>query len=87
MELIVTPDGCVRCLYDEAIDLAALGQVSIHRASWVEPAPGSITGDGGWRADLSPVGGPELGPFPRRSQALDAERQWLGQHLSILAGL
>jgi hypothetical protein len=28
-------------------------------------------------ADLSPVGGTKLGPFDRRSEALDAERVWL----------
>ena len=29
---------------------------------------------------LAPWGGPRLGPFPKRSQALEAERQWLEQH-------
>ena len=35
---------------------------------------------GGWRADLSPVGGPQLGPFRRRSEALRAEAAWLVEH-------
>ena len=82
MELLITPDGCVTCVYDEAIELAVLGQVSIRRASHVDPDL-----SGGWRAELSPVGGPELGPFPRRSDALEAERLWLGQHLLSLANL
>ena len=31
-------------------------------------------------ADLSPVGGPMLGPFSKRSQALNAEQDWLNSH-------
>jgi hypothetical protein len=57
MQLVVSPGGVVRCLYDESLDLAALGELSIERASHVEPTP-----DGQWTADLSPVEGPILGP-------------------------
>ncbi len=77
MMLIVTPQGIVRCLYDEAIDLTALGIPSIQRASHVEPDD-----RGRWWADLAPTGGPKVGPFPLRSAALDAERQWLENHLT-----
>ena len=72
MRLIVQTGGMVRCLYDEAIDLRALGRLSISRGSDVEPDR-----DDSWQADLSPVGGPVLGPFARRSEALAAERAWL----------
>lgn len=72
MELLVQPDGDVRCLYAEDVPLHALGRLSITRGSHVEP-----TGDGRWTADLAPVGGPTLGPFVWRSEALQAERQWL----------
>jgi hypothetical protein len=75
MQLRVDPGGGVRCLYSECIDLASLGAASIRRASRVEP-----DGDGQWYADLSPVDGPRLGPFVLRSQALDAERDWLEAH-------
>lgn len=75
MDLILTPAGHLRCVYDEAIDLAALGTPQIERASHVEPAA-----SGGWTADLSPVGGPVLGPFALRSAALTAERDWLIQY-------
>ncbi|MFH5806907.1 hypothetical protein [Alienimonas sp. DA493] len=79
-ELFVAPDGTARGLYGELIDAAALGAAalgaaSVVRASHVEPAPG-----GGWTADLSPVGGPTLGPFPLRSAALAAEADWLTRH-------
>jgi hypothetical protein len=75
MELNVSLTGQVRCLYGEAIDLSQLGTLSIARGSHVEPEA-----DGRWTADMGPVGGPVLGPFPHRSEALAAERQWLEAH-------
>jgi hypothetical protein len=63
MRLVVAPTGRVRAIYSEDIDLATLGRPVIARASHVEPGP-----DGRWRADLSPVSGPVLGPFARRSE-------------------
>ena len=54
-------------------DLAALGKLSIARASRVEPDEA-----GRWWADLSPVGGPSLGPFAAL-EALAAELRWLGR--------
>ncbi len=74
-QLVVTPTGQIRCLYSEVIDLAALGIPDITRASHVEPGP-----DGRWRADLRPLLGPVLGPFPRRSEALEAEQRWIEGH-------
>jgi hypothetical protein len=72
MELIVDPTGNVRCVYAEAINLAELGCLSIERGSHVEP-----TASGEWTADMSPVGGPILGPFGNRAVALAAEAAWL----------
>lgn len=72
MQLIIGLDGDVRCVYAEEIDLRALGTLSIVRASHVEPSS-----EGGWMADLAPVGGPILGPFEQRSEALAAEQFWL----------
>lgn len=75
MQLLIQAGGAVRCLYDETIELSSLGQLTITRGSHVEP-----TDDGRWQADLAPVAGPTLGPFARRSEALDAERDWLQRH-------
>jgi hypothetical protein len=72
MQLIITPGGAVRCIYSEAINLAALGSPVISRASHVEPDQ-----QGRWWADLSPIAGPTLGPFHHRSEALTAEHDWL----------
>lgn len=72
MELVVSADGVARCIYDEALDLRALGKLQITRASHVEPDQ-----DGNWWADLGPSGGPVLGPFKNRTEALGAERGWL----------
>ena len=75
MQLVIEPTGAVRCIYAETLDIHALGTPSIHRASHVEP-----DFQGRWIADLGPVGGPELGPFDKRSEALKAERDWLEAH-------
>jgi hypothetical protein len=72
MDLVINLRGGIETIYDETIDLAPLGSVTIRRASHVEP-----DAQGRWTADLSPVGGPVLGPFTLRSAALDAERAWL----------
>ena len=79
MMLVIDPSGAVRCLYDEAIDLTALGPMHIERASQLEP---DATGQ--WWADLSPVNGPKLGPFAKRSDALAAEVRWLEEYLRSL---
>ena len=76
IDLYLDCQGQMRCLYTEAIELSALGELSISRASHVEPDE-----RGAWTADLSPAGGPVLGPFPRRSAALEAESAWLTQHV------
>ena len=75
MQLVIQPDGSLKCVYGEAIDLHALGQVSISRGSHVEP-----DSNGRWIADLAPVAGPRLGPFSKRSDALAAEIDWLEHH-------
>ena len=75
MQLVVQPGGTVHCLYGEELDLPQLGLLAIARGSHVEP-----TATGEWTADMSPVNGPVLGPFPSRSDALPAERQWLEIH-------
>lgn len=66
-------NGHVQFVYnDELADLLDEGTVAVCRVSHVEPAVG-----GGWTADMSPVGGPVLGPFPLRATALEAELSWL----------
>lgn len=75
MLLRIDERGQVACLYGELIDLTLLGSLTIRRASHVEPDE-----IGRWWADLTPVAGPNLGPFDRRSDALQAEAHWLEQH-------
>ncbi len=68
----VSEGGEVRFLWnDDLAPLLELGEGRIVRASHVEPE------GPGWSADLSPVEGPILGPFPLRQGAIDAERNWL----------
>jgi hypothetical protein len=75
MRLVIDAQATVRGLYDEAFDLSPLGELSIRRASHVEPDAA-----GRWWADLSPSGGPKLGPFARRSEAIAAEMAWIEAH-------
>jgi hypothetical protein len=75
MRLLIDATGNVRCVYTETIDLTSLGIPSIRRASHVEP-----DSEGQWWADLTPVKGPSLGPFSNRTQALQAEQEWLEAH-------
>ena len=74
LDLIVGLDGAVSCIYDELLDLHQIGTLSITRASHVEPDAG-----GDWWADMGPSGGPVLGPYGSRSEALVAERGWLSR--------
>ena len=74
VDVLIAPDGKIRFIWTDAISplLPPLGTVRIQRASHVEP-----TLDGQWTADMSPVGGPVLGPFPLRGTALQEEIAWL----------
>ena len=73
--LEIAPDGTLLFLWDDSLaPLMELGSGSLQRASHVEPQGTE------WVADLSPVGGPALGAFPLRNDALIAERNWLQQH-------
>jgi len=74
--LAVAADGGITMIYDdEFVDLLGEGEARIERVSHVEP------GSGGWYADMSPVGGPSLGPFALRQEALDAEVEYLRRRL------
>ena len=74
---LVIRDGRILFLWHDALaGLAKASSGQITRASHVEP-----TSSGQWTADLSPRGGPVLGPFALRGQALAAERDWLNEHL------
>lgn len=80
MDIFIRTNGLIECLYSEDIDLSQLGQDSggtrMMRCSHVDP-----TADGRmWVADLDPVGGPVLGPFTHRREALAAEESWLIAH-------
>ena len=75
MQIVIQPDGAVRAIYSEEIDLRSLCRPGIVRASHVEP-----DAEGRWFADMGPVDGPVLGPFGSRSEALAAETSWLEVH-------
>ncbi len=80
MQIVITSDGSMKCIYNDVLELHTLGQLQIRRGSHVEPTP-----EGDWMVDLSPVNGPQLGPFRKRQEALDAEIQWLETHWLIPA--
>jgi len=73
----IAPDGSITFVYRDGLrGLLRHGKSEIRRASHVEP-----TDDCRWTADLSPVGGPVLGPFDDRESALQAEVAWLKENL------
>lgn len=76
--VLVLPDGRLRFVYaDELAALLGAGTAQVRRVSHVEPTPA-----GEWTADLTPVDGPVLGPYPLRRDALRAEREWLEKRLA-----
>lgn len=67
------PDGTLSFVWsDDLADLAQHGTASIVRVSEVEP-----DASGRWWANLSRIGGPMLGPFVKRGEAIAAELEWL----------
>jgi len=84
-DIIIAADGEVSFIYADG--LAALldaGDGTIMRASHVEPAstyPGF--GSNGWVADMAPSGGPVLGPFDSRAEALAVEVAWLQENKGL----
>jgi len=72
MDILISPGGHLRHIYNDNLDLADIGRTTISRASHVEP-----DADGQWIVDLAPVNGPMLGPFVKRAEALGAEIAWL----------
>lgn len=77
--LVIEPDGDrLITTYTEEINLNEVGHVrSIKRASQVEPGSDNL-----WYADMAPLGGPKIGPFERRSDALAMELAWLAAWMS-----
>ena len=71
-EVIIHESGTMQFIYDDDLrSLFEVGVSSITRASHVEPV------DSMWGCDLTPYGGPIVGPFRLREMALSFERDWL----------
>lgn len=79
IELTIRKDGSIGAIHDDALaPLYDKGKTEIKRASHVEPINGVASE---WQADMSPIApGVSLGPFRLRSDALDAEVEWLKQN-------
>ena len=72
MQIVIKPTGVFIGIYSDSFDYGEFGKPQIKRVSHVEPDE-----SGRWTADMTPVDGPVLGPFDKRSEALDAEIEWL----------
>lgn len=95
-QFVIGQDGNIVTIYDDDLyqQFSDGADIKIARASHVEPhyvanllggkvegvEGGSLFGSG-WTADLSPVGGPKLGLFQTRTEALQAEFDWLEQNM------
>jgi hypothetical protein len=73
--IVIDSGGVLKMVFDDRFDPRYVGEMTIRRGSHVEP-----TTEGRWTADLSPAGGPILGPFDSRKEALDAEVIWLNTY-------
>lgn len=80
--ILIEPDGTLRFIYTDELAEAfdGAGDATTRRASFVEPDPNG----GGWLADMTPVAdGVVLGPYFFRKDALNAETDWLREHLGL----
>ena len=79
LRLVIRKTGAVEYVHDDALVrvCAALSPPKITRASHIEPDC-----SGQWWVDLSPCGGPKLGPYPsdQYQQARRDEDDWIYQH-------
>ena len=76
MVIAIKPDGTMQFIYkDEMARIIKKGNAKIKRASYVEPKENK------WTANLSPLKGPILGPFPLRKTALQEEEKWIQQNV------
>ena len=80
MNIFINANGTIQYVYTDDLVGVFDGDAKVRRASNVEPHP-----NGGWQADMSPVGGPVLldgsAGFVTRAEALDKEREWLDAQL------
>ncbi|RLS26221.1 MAG: hypothetical protein DWH74_00035 [Planctomycetota bacterium] len=72
MIISIDRNGGIRAIYSDGFNWQALGKPLIQRASQVEPDHLGL-----WWADLAVSGGPRIGPFARRTDAIAAEVAWL----------
>jgi hypothetical protein len=71
--IAVLPNGTLEFVYhDEFVDLLREGDADVDRASRIEPWGKN---GGKWYAEI--FGGPTLGPFDLRGEALAAEVDWI----------
>lgn len=69
-------------VYDDDLRfLFSLGDTKINKASHVLPEGTSFF------ADLAPSGGPKIGPFDRRNDAIKGEQAWLNHQMRTKLGL
>lgn len=79
IEMTIQEDGTIKAIHNDALaPLYDESKTEIKRASHVEPVNGGEQVN--WVADMSPLNGPKLGPYRLRSDALEAEVEWLKQN-------
>jgi hypothetical protein len=75
----ISPTRITMRYSDKMAGVLGHGKAKISRASYVEPYKIGETIK--WQADMSPVGGGVIGQFSTRQQALDAESEWVDEHV------
>lgn len=78
--------GRIISLYNDEISILLQKELkaksTIERVSHVKPIPGENE-EIIFEADLAPVGGPKLTGFKTRKKAIQAEIDWVNEHLLI----
>lgn len=80
-KIYIDQQGTIEGIYSDAFaGIISQGDSKVTRASHVEPGVDD-SNNPCWYADLSPVGGPQLGPFTLRQTALNEEVAWLEKNI------
>lgn len=75
--MTIKKDGKIQYIYNEMYNLEGLGDITINRASYVEPESNGSS----WYVDLSPLNKDKVTGFKTRSEALQFEVKYIEENV------